>query len=92
MATKKTILSVEVCNRNYNIKYSGRIEPDWNNLSPAERKTILRHDGNIMEVLIACPAFFNRLAGFVHAVERYHRREAKKKRLSLTPDTIRQQD
>ena len=61
MATKKTILSVEVCN-------------------------------SIMEVLIACPAFFNRLAGFVHAVERYHRREAKKKRLSLTPDTIRQQD
>ena len=92
MATKKTILSVEVFNRNYNIKYSGRIEPDWNNLSPAERKTILRHDGNIMEVLIACPAFFNRLAGFVHAVERYHRREAKKKRLSLTPDTIRQRD
>ena len=89
MASKKTILSVEVSNRNYHIKYSGRIEPDWNNLSPAERKTILRHDGNIMDVLIACPAFFNRLAGFVHAVERYHRREAKKKRLSLTPDTIR---
>ena len=89
MATKKTILSVEVSNRNYNIKYSGRREPDWNNLTPSERKTILRHDGNIMEVLIACPAFFNRLAGFVHAVERYHRREAKKKRLSLTPDTIR---
>ena len=80
MATKKTILSVEVCNRNFHVKYSGGLKPDWNNLSEAERKAVLKHDGNIMDVLIACEPLFDRLAGFIHAVERFKRREAKKKR------------
>jgi hypothetical protein len=78
MANAKTILSVEVYNGTYNVKYSGGFRPEWNNLSQTERKTILRHDGNIMEVLIACPELFERLAGFVKSVERFKRREAKK--------------
>jgi len=79
MATKKTILSLEVCNRTFNVRYSGGLKPDWNNLTLAERKTILRHDGNIIGSLIACEPLFERLAGFVHTVERFKRREAKKK-------------
>jgi len=78
MANAKTILSIEVYNSKYNVKYSGGFRPDWNNLSKSERKTVLHHDGNIMEVLIHCPELLERLAGFVKAVERFKRREAKK--------------
>ena len=79
MATKKTILSIEVYNNEYYARYSGGIRPDWDHLSPADRKAALRHDGRIMETLIACEPLFERLAGFIHAVERYKRRQAKKK-------------
>ena len=78
MANAKTILSVEVHNGTYHVHYSGGLRPDWNNLSETERKKVLRHDGNIMNVLIDCEPLFNRLAELVHCVERYKRREAKK--------------
>ena len=78
MANAKTILSIEVYNGTYNVKYSGGFRPDWNNLTKTERKTVLRHDGNIMDVLIHCPELLERLSGFVRAVERFKRREAKK--------------
>lgn len=78
MANPKTILSIEVFNRKYTVKYSGGFRPDWNHLSETERKTVLRHDGNIMEALIHCPELFERLSGFVRSVERFKRRESKK--------------
>ena len=78
MANQKTILSIEVFNGYYNVKYSGGFRPDWNNLSKTERKAVLRHDGNIMDVLIHCPDLLVRLSGFVRAVQRFHQREAKK--------------
>lgn len=78
MANTKTILSIEVANKKYNIRYSGGFRPDWDHLSPSDRKAVLRHDGRIFEALIACPEAFERLAGFVHAIERFKRREAKR--------------
>ena len=64
MANSKTILSIEVYNKVYNVRYSGGVRPDWDHLSPKERKTVLRHDGRILDTLIACPPLFERLAGF----------------------------
>jgi len=78
MANAKTILSVEVHNGTYHIQYSGGLRPDWTHLTDSERRKVLRHDGNIMNVLIDCEPLFTRLAEFVHCVERYKRREAKK--------------
>ena len=78
MASKKTRLLIEATSKNYNINYSGGFRPDWSNLSLAERKNVLRHDARIMNFFIACPKAFKRIAELVHAVERYHRREAKK--------------
>ena len=78
MANSKTILSIEVYNKVYNVRYSGGVRPDWDHLSPKDRKTVLRHDGRILDTLIACPPLFERLAGFVETVKRYKRREAKK--------------
>lgn len=78
MATKKTILLIEVDNKQYHASYSGKLEPDWSNLTPGERKEALRHDGRIMNALIECEPLFNRLREFVKCVEIYKRREAKK--------------
>ena len=80
MATKKTILFIEVNDKEYNLKYSGGLRPDWDHLSPADRKAVLRHDGRIADALISMPEdIFERLAGIFRAVERCKRREAKKK-------------
>ena len=76
MATKKTVLLIEVDDRNYHINYSGGLRPDWSD--PVIHKRALKHDGRIMSALIACPEAFDRFAYLVHSVERFKRREAKK--------------
>ena len=78
MATKKTVLTIEVTNKEWNIRYTGGFKPDWENLKGTERKTVLRHDARIMDALIACPEAFERIAGFVHSIEHFKKREAKK--------------
>ncbi len=46
----------------------------------------------LMDILVQNPDICDAFAKFVVPPARFHEREAKKKRLSLTPDTIRQQD
>ncbi|MBO7458051.1 MAG: hypothetical protein J6T80_02190 [Paludibacteraceae bacterium] len=79
MAIKKTILLVEVTDRDYNFQYSGGFKPDWSHFSDRQRKEILKHDGRLCNAFISCPDAFARIAGLVHCVERYFRREARKK-------------
>lgn len=78
MATRKTIFSIEIVNDEYNVYYTGRIGPEWDNLTPAERKDALRQDGRIMNVLIAEPVLLNWMSGIVKAVHAFRKREAKK--------------
>ena len=85
MAAQKTILSIEVYNKDYRISYTGGFRPDWDD--PVIRKRALKHDGRIMDALIACPEAFNRIAGFVHAVERFKQREAKKQAKQVNNDS-----
>ena len=87
MATQKTILSIEVTNSNYTVRYSGGFKPDWDHLSEAERKIIHRHDDRLIRALLACPDAFNRIAGFVHAIERFKQREAKKQAKQAKDDS-----
>ena len=78
MGATKTILSIEVTSKEYSIKYSGGFRPDFCHLTGAERKAVLRHDGRIIEALMSCPDAFERIAGFVHCIERFKRREARR--------------
>lgn len=79
MATKKTILLIEVTNKNFHIKYSGGLGSDWDHFSEADRKTALRHDGRIADALISMPEdAYERIAGIFRCVERCKRREARK--------------
>ena len=77
MATRKTILSIEVTKDQYSIQYSGGFKPDWDHLTPKERRAVLRHDSRLCNALIACPEAFRRIAGLVHGVERFNKRRAK---------------
>ena len=78
MGATKTILSIEVTSKEYSIKYSGGFRPDFRNLTGAERKAVLRHDGHIINALMSCPDAVERIAGFVHCIESFKRREARK--------------
>ena len=80
MATRKTILSIEVTKDEYQIQYSGGLKPDWDHMDKSQRRAVLRHDSRLCSALLACPEAFQRIAGFVHTIERYQRREAKRAR------------
>jgi hypothetical protein len=81
MPTSKTVFSIEVTNKNYQIHYSGHFGVKWDELTERERKEVHKHDERIIRALIACPEAFDRLADFVHCIERFKRREAKKAQL-----------
>ena len=89
MATKKTILSIEVTKDEYHVSYSGGFRPDWDHLSKTKRREVLRHDGRIVGTFLACPQAFKRIAGLVHATERCLRREAKKKTKCIADDQVK---
>jgi hypothetical protein len=78
MGAQKTIFLMEVTKKEYNIRFTGGFKPDWDHLSPRDRKAALRHYGRICDALIACPDVFEWLAGVVKTVERFKRREEKK--------------
>ena len=83
MGTIKTILSIEVTSKEYSITYSGGFRPDFCNLTKAERKAVLRHDSRIVNALMSCPEAFERIAFFVHSIERIKRREARRESKSV---------
>jgi len=79
MASKKTILLIEATSKQYNVKYSGGIRPDWNALTETERREVLRHDGRIANALMSMPDdVYQRFAMIFRAVERCKRREARR--------------
>ena len=78
MGAQKTIFLMEVTNKEYNIRFTGRFKPDWDHLSPRERKAVNRHYGRICDALIASPDAFEWLVGVVKTVERFKKREEKK--------------
>ena len=78
MGTVKTIFLIETTNKEYRIRYSGGLRPDWAHLTEKERKAILRHDSRLMRALVSCEPAFERLAEMIHTIERMKRREARK--------------
>jgi len=82
MAIAKTILHLEVNNQQFHLSYTGGLKHQWDQLSPSDRKRVLRHDGRIMDALSAIydqdRAIYEHIAGFFRAVDRFKRREAKK--------------
>ena len=78
MAASKTVFTIEVTNKDYHIFYSGLFGFKWDERTERERKEVHKHDDRIIRALIECPEAFQRLADFVHCIERFKRREAKK--------------
>jgi len=88
MASKKTILLIEVNSKEYNIKYSGGIRPDWNALTQTERREVLRHDGRIVNALLSMPdEIYQRLAFLFRSADRIKRREARRAAKNPDPQT-----
>ena len=74
MATRKTILHIDVTNKEYSIQYSGSIAQ-----SPTS-KEILKHDERILQMLVADRKVFDFFFRLVEPARRFYIREAKKKR------------
>lgn len=71
MASRKTILHLEVDSKQFHVQYTGSFEL-------SDVKAVRKHDERVMDALISDERlfrFFNRL---VEPVQRYKRREAKK--------------
>ena len=83
MATVKTQLLIEVNSKEFNASYTGGLKPEWDHLSPAERKRVHKHDDRMIRALLAIyeqdREVYERIAGFFRAVDRFKRREAKKR-------------
>ena len=79
MASKKTILLIEVNSKEYNVKYSGGLSDNFADLSKEERKEQLRHDGRLVNALLSMPdEIYQRLAFLFRSVDRIKRREARR--------------
>ncbi len=79
MASKKTILLIEVNSKEYNIKYSGGLSDNFADLSKEERREQLRHDGRLVNALLSMPdEIYQRLAFLFRSVDRIKRREARR--------------
>ena len=74
MATRKTILHIDVTNKEYSIKYSGSIAQ-----SPTSKEN-LKHDERILQMLVSDPKVFDFFFRLVEPARRFYIREAKKKR------------
>ena len=74
MATRKTILRIEVTNKEYSIQYSGSIAQ-----SPTSKEN-LKHDERILQMLVADRKVFDFFFRLVEPARRFYIREEKKKR------------
>ena len=74
MATRKTILHIEVTNKEYSIQYSGSITQ-----SPTSKEK-LKHDERILQMLVADRKVFDFFFRLVEPARRFYIREEKKKR------------
>ena len=74
--TPKTILHIEVTNKDFNIQYSGLIIKE-----PTE-KDDLKHDERLMRMLVSDKKVFDFFYRIVETARRFYVREAKKKQKS----------
>ena len=74
MATRKTILHIEVTNKEYSIQYSGSL------IEPPTSKENLKHDERILQMLVADRKVFDFFFRLVEPARRFYLREEKKKR------------
>ena len=74
MATRETILYIEVTNKEYSIHYSGSIAQ-----SPTSKEK-LKHDERILQMLVADRKVFDFFFRLVEPARRFYIREEKKKR------------
>ena len=70
---KKTILHIEVTNKDFNIQYSGLIIKE-----PTEKDDI-KHDERLMRMLVSDQKVFDFFFRIVEPARRFYVREAKKK-------------
>ena len=88
MASKKTILLIEVTSKQWHIKYSGQFGSDWSDLSKSERREQLRHDGRLVNALLSMPdEIYQRIAFLFRTAERIKRREARRAAKNPDPQT-----
>ena len=71
--TPKTILQIEVTNKEFNIKYSGNIVEESTN------KDDIKHDERLMRMLASDKKVFDFFFRIVEPARRFYVREAKKK-------------
>ena len=71
--TPKTILQIEVTNKNFNIQYSGNIVEESTN------KDDIKHDERLMRMLVSDKKVFDFFFRIVEPARRFYVREAKKK-------------
>ena len=71
MATRKTILSLEVNNKEWHLQYSGSVEP-------TDDKAAFKHDARIMDALMSDDKLLDLFYRLVTPVVRYKRREARR--------------
>ena len=74
MATKKTILHIEVNNSKYSIQYSGSL------IEPPTSKENFKHDERILRMLVSDRKVFDFFLRLVEPARRFYLREEKKKR------------
>ena len=82
MATRKTILHIEVTNKEYSIQYSGSIAQ-----SPTS-KEILKHDERILRMLVSDRKVFDFFFRLVEPARRFYLREEKKERKAQNVTTL----
>ena len=71
--TPKTILHIEVTNKDFNIQYSGLIIKE-----PTEKDDV-KHDERLMRMLVSDKKVFDFFFRIVEPARRFYVREAKKK-------------
>ena len=74
---QKTILNIEVTNKEFNVQYTGSIA------EPPTSKDKLKHDERILGMLVSDRKVFDFFFRLVEPARRYYLREARKKRKSL---------
>ena len=73
MATRKTILNIEVTNKEYSLQYSGSL------IDQPTSKEAFKHDERILRMLVSDRKVFDFFYRLVEPARRFYVREAKKK-------------
>ena len=82
MATRKTILHIEVTNKEYTIQYSGSIPQ-----SPTSKEEF-KHDERILRMLVSDRKVFDFFFRLVEPARRFYLREEKKERKAQNVTTL----